>query len=321
MTTTRRGALLAALLLLAAALPLRPTAAQAPAEPLPVVATFSILGDFVQRVGGDRIALRTLVGPGGDAHTFEPTPADGAALTDATVIFENGLGFETWLDDLYAAAGSDAARVVVTEAITPLTMAEEHADGDEPAATPAGGHAEGEIDPHAWQDVANAILMVEAVRDGLTAADPDGADAYAANAEAYVAELRALDAELVAQVETLPPADRKLVTSHDALGYFAARYGFEIVGTALGSVSTEAADPSAGEIAALVEEIRAAGVPAVFAENIHNPELMERIAAEAGVELAPTLYTDALGEPGSDGATYLGMMAYNTRTIVDALSR
>lgn len=322
------SALLVLLPLLAAALTSRPTTAQSQDSPLPVVATFSILGDFVQAVGGDRIALRTLVGPDRDAHTFEPTPSDGAALTDAAVVFENGLGFEVWLDDLYAASGSDAPRVVVTEPITPLPITSEPdaavaaAAGSPVSGEPAEGATAvaGEIDPHVWQDVGNAIRIVDAIRDGLAAVDPQGAATYAANADAYLAELRALDAAIVARIETLPAADRRLVTSHDALGYFAARYGFTIVGTALGSVSTEAADPSAGEIAALVEEIRAAGVPAIFAENIHSPELMERIAAEAAVELAPTLYTDALGGPGSDGADYVGMMTYNAGTIVDALS-
>jgi ABC-type Zn uptake system ZnuABC Zn-binding protein ZnuA len=163
------------------------------------------------------------------------------------------------------------------------------------------------------------MKMVEAIRDALAKADPTGADIYKANAEKYLAELKTLDDEIVAETNKLPQERRKLVTAHDTFGYFAKRYGYEILGTALGSISTETADPSAGELAELVEQIKAAGVPAIFAENIHNPGLMDRIASEAGVTLGPTLYTDALGEPGSDGDTYLKMMRYNVTTIVTAL--
>ena len=272
---------------------------------LRVVATHSILGDLVQNVGGNQIELRTLVGPGADAHEFEPSPADGVALAEAVLIFENGLEFETWLDDLYAASGSKATRVVVTEGIEPLAAAE-----DDHSA----------LDPHVWHDVTNVMRMVERIRDSLVQADPARADTYTANAVAYLAQLRELDAWIVDQVDTLPVNRRKLVTSHDTFGYFAQRYGFEILGTVLG-VSTEVADPSAGDIAELVEDIKAAGVPAIFAENVSNPKLMEQIANEAGVQLAPALYTDALGEPGSAGDTYLKMIRYNVTTIVTALGR
>ena len=293
---------------------------------LKVVATFSILGDLVANVGGDRVALRTLVGPGGDAHTFEPSPEDGVALAEAALIFENGLGFEPWLDKLYTASGSRARRVVVTEKIAPLPVGpgDEHAHAEEQAhnGEASGEHGageHGEFDPHVWHDVANAMLMVETIRDALVQADPANADVYRTNAETYLAELKELDAFIVEQTQALPQARRKLVTSHDTFAYFARRYGFEIVGTALGAATTETADPSAGELARLVEEIRAAGVPVIFAENVHNPGVMERIAAEAGVKLGPMLYTDALGEPGSDGETYLKLMRYNVTTLVTAL--
>ena len=285
-------------------------------EKLPVVATYSILGDMVAQVGGNHIQLTTLVGPGGDAHTFEPSPEDGRALARAKLVFENGLEFEPWLDDLFTASGSGAVRVVVSQGIEALPAPEEH-HGDEGHAE-GENHREGEFDPHIWHDVNNVISMVETMRAGLAAADPANAANYQANATTYIAALKELDSFVQEQVETLPAARRKLVTSHDTFGYFAKRYGFEIVGTALG-VSTEAADPSAAEIATLVSEIKAAGVPAIFAENVSNPQLIETIADEAGVKLGPPLYTDALGESGTPGATYIEMMRYNVTTIVTAL--
>ena len=291
----------------------------AAAEKLSVVATFSILGDLVQNVGGDRIAVHTLVGPGGDAHTFEPSPADGVALAEAKLVFENGLEFEPWFGELYASSSSKATRVVVTEQIEPFKapQASEQAARGAPAAGEQPGH--GEFDPHVWSDAGNAIRMVETIRDALIKADSGNADAYKANADQYLAQLKALDDFIVAETNKLPPERRKLVTAHDTFGYFARRYGYTIAGTALGSISTETADPSAGALAALIEQIKAAGVPAIFAENVQNSDLMGRIASEAGVTLGPTLYTDALGEPGSAGETYLKMMRYNVTTIVTAL--
>jgi zinc/manganese transport system substrate-binding protein len=290
-----------------------PESTAASGQRIGVVATFSILGDLVRNVGGDRVAVRTLVGPGGDAHTFEPSPTDSVALSEASLVFENGLGFEPWFDELYASSGSKATRVVVTERVEPIKAADgdEHAEGAQPERD--------EADPHVWSDAGNAIRMVEAIRDALAKADAANAETYAANAERYLAELKALDDFIVAETNKLPAERRKLVTIHDTFGYFAKRYGYQIVGTALGSISTEAADPSAGELAKLIEQIKAAGVPAIFAENVHNPDLMSRIAAEANVKLGPSLYTDALGEPGSDGDTYLKMMRYNVTAIVTAL--
>ncbi len=268
---------------------------------LRVVATFSILGDWVSNVAGEEVQLRTLVGPDGDAHTFEPTPADAAALAESDLIIENGLQFEPWLNDLYQSSGSTATRMAAAAGLDPL---------------PAG---EGEFDPHVWHDVTLAMRMVEAIRDALVQADPQNAELYRANAESYLAELRSLDQWVQEQVQTLPPERRKLVTSHDTFQYFAGRYGFTILGAALG-VTTETADPSASEIASLVEEIRAAGVPAVFVENVSNPGLMERIASEAGVAVGPPLYTDALGPPGSQGESYVRLIEYNVTSIVEALT-
>lgn len=293
---------------------------------LAVVATNSILGDLVRNVAGDAADVTVLVPTGGDPHTYEPTPADAGAIADADVVFENGLGLEPWLDDVYEASGSTATRVVVTSGVTPLRVADEpQFAGD--AATPADGiadqehqeHEEGEFDPHVWFDVANAKLMVAAIGAGLVAADGADTAAFGANTAAYQARLDTLDQTVLDLVATLPEADRRLVTSHDTFAYFAQRYGFEIVGTALPSITTESADPSAAEIAALVDDIRAAGVAAIFPENTSNPDLLEQIASEAGVTVGPELYTDALGDQGSDGATYIDLITYDVTAIVTAL--
>ena len=278
------------------------------------IATYSILGDLVENVGGENIELTTLVGPNGDAHTFEPAPSDNAELAEADVVFENGLGFEPWLGALYESSGSEAARVTVTDPIEPLTVAEEERGHE----ADARAVRRGEVDPHVWHDVGNAVAMVEAIRDALSEADPGNARAYRRNADVYISDLGALDADVREQVGSIPEKDRLLFTSHDTFGYFAERYGFE-VDTALASASTEAGDPSAGQTAELVEKVERSGVPAIFADNVSDTGVMEGIASEAGVELAPPLYTDALGEPGSEGGTYVGMVRYNVSTMSEAL--
>lgn len=289
----------------------RATLTPNPTSQLSVVATYSILGDIVRNVGGTEINLQVLVGPNRDAHAFEPSPADSVKVAQARLIVENGLGFETWLDDLYAASDSHALRVVATQGLEPRSLTEgENTQGDH-----------GEVDPHVWHSVANVIQMTKAVREALIQADPTHAAAYQANAEAYLTQLQDLDTWIIAEVKKLPADKRQLVTSHDTFGYFAERYGFEVVGTALGAVSTEGADPSAAEVAALVEDIRSTGVHAIFAENVHNAALMQQIATEARVTLAPALYTDALGEPGSAGDTYIALMRYNVTVIVTALGQ
>ena len=294
-----------------------PSFAQTPApSSLQVVASFSILADLVENVGGDAVQVTTLIGPGVDAHTYDPAPADLVVLAEADVIFENGLGFEPWLEGFFASTQPPGTRIVVTEGIAPREADTEDEDAEHQEGEEL---APGEFDPHAWHDVANVVVMVGAIRDALAAADPANAELYEANAASYVAELEALDAAIREQVATLPEDRRKLVTSHDTFGYFADAYGLEVLGTALGSLSTEAGDPSARDIATLIAQIQETGVPAIFAENVANPDLMESIAAEAGVELAPPLYTDALGPEGSPGETYVGMMQSNVTTIVDAL--
>jgi len=288
------------------------------AEPVKVVVTYSILGEFVERVGGDAVTVRTLVGRDGDAHTFTPTPRDAVALAEARLVFENGMGFEPWLAKLVAGTKSAATVVTVTAGIKPLRPVLEQADHHNEA---HGKHAHGEhdVNPHVWHDVRLTMRMVENIRDTLAKADPDRADGYRQRAAAYRAELTALDEWVTAETAKLPGARRKIVTSHDTFGYFAVRYGFEVLGTALGSFSTDVPDPSAKDLAELVEKIKAAGVPAVFTENMVNPKVVEQLARAARVKVAPPLFTDALGPVGSAGATYEKLMRHNVRVIVEAL--
>jgi ABC-type Zn uptake system ZnuABC Zn-binding protein ZnuA len=231
------------------------------------------------------------------------------------------------MEDVIGSSGTDATVVALMDALD--VHAPRHNHDGESAATPEDDHADtqavddghdhGDDDPHIWGD---AMLVAEAttiIGATLAEIDPDNADAYAANAEAYVAELQELDAWIHEQVATVPEDNRKIVTSHDTLSYYAEAYGFEIIGTALGSLSTESGDPSAGDIAELVGQIEDAGVPAIFAENVMNPDLMQAIADEAGVELAPPLYSDALSDEDGDAATYIDLMRANTSTIVTAL--
>jgi ABC-type Zn uptake system ZnuABC Zn-binding protein ZnuA len=273
-----------------------------------------VLGDLVQQVGGEAIRLHTLVGPDGDSHTYEPSPADGVALHHAQLVFEIGLAFEPWLAPLFLASGSSATRVVVSNRLALLRVPARH-----PPERPAGTEQAHEVDPHVWFDIHNVIQMVADIRDALIRTQPTSAATYQHNAAQYTAALQELDAWVMAQVQTVPPARRKLVTSHATLGYFARRYGFDIVGTALTAYGTEVADPSAGALARLVEQVKMLGIPVLFAETSFSPRLMQRLAAAAGVRLAPPLYTDTLGPPGSAGETYLAMMRANVTTIVEAL--
>ena len=280
------------------------TAPTTKASKIKVIATFSVLGDFVRNVAGDVVELTVLVGPDGDVHEFEPAPSDSVRLAEAAVIVENGLGLEGWLENLYIASGSKAVRVVAGNGITPREIQ----DKGKP-----------ETDPHIWQNPQNAIQMVKNIEAGLTKADATHADVYKKNAAIYIKKLQSLDTELAAAIDTLGRDQRKLVTSHDALGYFADHYGFEIVGSVIQSLSTEAGEPSAKDMANLVSGIQSTGARAIFLESMTNPALVERIATEAGVKIGPQLYTDALGAPGSEGATYLEAMRHNARAIVETL--
>lgn len=287
-----------------------------------VVASNSIVADLTSNVAGDRAEVVTLVDPGGDVHTFEPTPEDVAAVAEADLVVENGLELEPWMEDIVASSGTDAPVVALAEAVDPIPGSEEHHEDGAGEEEHAGDeeHGHGESDPHVWQSVPNAKLMVAEARDALIAADPDGAEEYRANADAYLAELDDLQAQVVADLAAVPADQRILVTNHDTFGYFARDYDFEVLGDAFSSITTAGGDPSAADVAALVEEIEASGVPAIFPENVANAGLIENVANEAGVAVAPSLYTDALGPEGSDGETYVAMMGYNARTIADALS-
>jgi zinc/manganese transport system substrate-binding protein len=294
---------------------------QAPPPEAPkVVATFSVLGDLVKQVGGDRVQLHVLVGPNGDAHTYEPVPKDAALLRDAALVFENGIGFDPWIDGLVASSGTKAKRVRVTNGIEirkpePDVLA---GPGKE-RPTCAHGHTacRGDQDPHVWHDVANAIVMVENIAQALIDADPAYAGNYRLNRDAYIKTLRELDAWVAREVRTIPEKRRVIVTGHDTFGYFAARHGFRTT-SILGSVSTEAADPSAKEFAEVVRDVKSLGVAAVFAENISNPRMAEQVARQAGVQVR-TLYTDALGGDGTPVRSYVELVRHNVTTMVEAL--
>ena len=296
---------------LSTALAMLPLAALAQ-DKLPVVASFSILGDMVGQVGGDRVSVSTLVGPDGDAHVYAPTPADAQTVAAAKLVFVNGLGFEGWLDRLIEASEYRGPVIVATAGITPLDMAGEgHAEGE----AEAEGHAHG-TDPHAWQSLANARVYVANIEAGLTAADPEGAVIYAANAAAYLAEIDAVDAEIKAAVAALPEANRSIVTSHDAFGYFGAAYGLTL--HAPEGLSTEA-EVSAADVATLITQMKAEAIPAVFMENITDSRLLEQITAETRAKIGGTLYSDALSAADGPASTYLDMMRHNIVTLTAAL--
>jgi zinc/manganese transport system substrate-binding protein len=290
-----------------------------------VVATFSILGDIVKNVGGERISLTTLVGPNGDAHVYAPSPQDAKALADAKVVFTNGLKFEGWIDRLVKASGTKASVVEAARAVKPMEAGEEeeghasHEHGHDDHKDHAGhtGHDHGALDPHAWQSVSNARLYVAAIRDGLVAADPEGRAAYEANATAYLAELDRLDADVKQAIDKIPEADRRIITSHDAFGYFAQAYGLTFI--APQGISTEA-EASARDVAALIKQIKAEKAKAVFVENIADARLIEQIGRETGVTVGGTLYSDALSDASGPAGTYIDMMRHNIKALSAALS-
>jgi zinc/manganese transport system substrate-binding protein len=279
-------------------------------EELNVVASFSILRDFVAHVGGDRVAVLALVGPGGDAHVYTPTPRDAKIVGAAGLIVVNGLGFEGWMDRLARASATRAPVIVASAGVAPLPPPPGEGWGDR------SGNAAAGIDPHAWQSVHNAEIYVSNIRDGLMRADPQGSATYEANAAAYIEELARLDAEIRRAVTAIPPARRKVITTHDAFGYFAADYGIAFVAAQGVSTETEA---SARDIARIIRAIRQQNIPALFFENAVDPRLVRRIAAETGARIGGTLFSDTLTAPAGPAATYVDMMRHNIREIVEAL--
>lgn len=282
--------------------------------PLKVVASFSIIGDFARQVGGDRIELRTIVGPDGDAHVYEPKPADAIALARADVVLVNGLLFEGFLSRLVEASGTAAPIVELTKGARiiddPLGGHYHFVDGD------AIFHAEPH-DPHAWQSVDNAKVYVENIRQAFCAADAGGCPSYKANASAYLDRLTILDEEITRAITAIPEDRRVVVVAHNAFRYFADAYGVTFLSPQ--GVSTES-EASAADVAGLVREIRQRRAAAVFAENIADARLVEQIASEASLSLGGTLYSDALSEPDGPAPTYLDLIRHNVSTITSAIA-
>jgi len=291
-------------------------------EPLRVVASFSILGDMIRQVAGERIALRTVAGPNVDAHTFQPRPSDAEALRGAALAVRNGLGFDGWFDRMVRSANWRGRMVTATEGLIPLRMAahshgHSHGHGgSQPQGGPQQGQPRTVPDPHAWQDLRLGIRYVQAIAAALGAADAANAAAYTTAAEAYVARLTDLDAWVRAQVATVPEARRVVVTSHDAFGYFGAAYGIRFM--APQGVSTEA-EPSAAEVGRLIRQIRSERITAVFMENMGNPATLQRLAQEAGVRVGGRLYADALSAAEGPAASYEAMFRHNVALLVPAM--
>jgi zinc/manganese transport system substrate-binding protein len=265
---------------------------------LKIVASFSILGDFVKNVGGDRVEVTTLVGPNGDVHVYTPAPADAKKIADARLVIINGLGLEGWLPRLVQSSGSKAAIVTATDGIVPLK---------------SGSAA----DPHAWQSVVNAKVYVANIRDALVAADPADAAAFRANADGYLAKLDGLDSDVRLAMAQIPPARRKVISTHGAFGYFAAAYGVDFIAPLGVSTDSEA---SARDIADIITQIRATKIPAVFVENISDPRLIQRISAETGAGIGGTLYSDGLTGEKGDAPTYIDMVRHNIKALNHALT-
>jgi ABC-type Zn uptake system ZnuABC Zn-binding protein ZnuA len=265
-------------------------------ESVTAVATTTQLTDFVEQVGGDRVAVDGILRANSDPHGYEPRPSDAAALAKADLVFRSGGDLDEWLDEIVDSAGGDAKQVTLIDAVNRI--------GD---------------DPHWWQDPRNAIRAVAAIRDALIEVDPDGRAGYERRAAAYTARLRRLDAEVARCIERVPPAKRKLVTTHDALGYFADRYGIDVVGAVIPSLSSQA-QPSAKDVSELVDQIERERVEAIFPEAALSKKLEQAISRESGAEVGPELWADTLGPAGSSGATYVDAIEWNTSALAKGMS-
>jgi zinc/manganese transport system substrate-binding protein len=292
-----------------------------------VVATFSILGDLTQRIGGDHIEVLTLVGPNGDAHVFQPGPRESAELAKARLLVANGLEFEPWLHRLQEASGFKGKVVVASEGIAPLAAEEVHHDGQEgeahesveqteevqEGAGEAGRHHPGAVDPHAFQDLSNVQIYAANIAEGLSEVAPANAAAFRANADKLIAEIAALDVELKAAFAAIPQERRRVLTSHDAFQYFGRVYGIEFV--AVQGVSTEA-EASAKDLATIVRQARDRHLSAIFLENMTDPRLAETVAAESGIRVGGELYADSLSDPTGPAPDYLSLIRYNAKQLL-----
>lgn len=309
-----RAALRGFLVLTTGAWLLTLAAPRALAEPITVVASFSILGDLTQRIGGSRITVHTLVGPDADAHVYQPTPSDAKMLARAKLVVVNGLGYEGWIDRLIKSAGYRGDVLVASRGITPLGGVGAHEHGD---ANSKERHHAASADPHAWQDLSNARRYVDNITQALITADPSGKAEYLAHGAKLQEDITRLDAQIREQLGAIPAARRKVVTSHNAFAYFARAYQVEF--RAAAGINTDG-EASAAGLGKVIRQIRQEKIPAVFMENISDPRLLERIRAETGARIGGTLYSDALSRVGGPAATYLDMMRHNARTLAAALA-
>ena len=271
-----------------------------------VVASFSILGEMASEVGGDHVEVASLVGRNGDVHVYDPTPGDVRILAGAAIFFVNGLGLEGWIGRLEKSSGFKGKVVTATKGIKPLQLERE-----------AGGKAKTIADPHAWQSLANGKIYVQNIRDGLIAVDPGGKATYQANASRFMSDIDRVEDQVTAAIAALPPNRRRIITTHDAFGYFGATYGLEFI--APEGVSTES-EPSVQDLAMIIRQIRSQKIPAIFLENISDRRLLDQIAKETGAKIGGALYSDALSEPTGPAGTYLDMFRHNLRMLLAALS-
>lgn len=275
------------------------------ADKLPVTTSFSILGDLVGVVGGDRVAVTTLVGPDEDAHAFQPKPAHAKAILGAKLLVTHGLGFEPWATKLVKSAGYKGDSVVAAQGVAALSTAKG-------GASHGHGHDHHNVDPHAWQNPNNVVVYVQNIAAGLSKVDAAGASMYQRNAQAYVAELQALDAWIKAQFADIPAAKRQVITSHDAFAYFGQQYNIKFL--APQGVNTDV-EPSAKQVAQLIRQMQREKIRAVFIENMSNPKLLAQLSKDAGATVGASLYSDALSRPDQGGSTYLQMMRHNTTQL------
>ncbi|HEX7386376.1 MAG TPA: zinc ABC transporter substrate-binding protein [Castellaniella sp.] len=288
------------------------------ASPLPVVTSFSILGDMVREVGGDDVHVTVIVPPLGDPHTFEPSPKDARALGAAKVLVVNGLGFESWMPRLIQASGFGGLKIVASQGVHARELKDDDSGNEHEILAPAHAAVKGgTLDPHAWQDLSNGMLYVQNIAGGLSQADPTHAAAYEARAQAYVARLKTADTQWREQLASVPSDRRVLATSHDAFGYFGAAYGIRVLSVV--GVSSEA-EPSARVMADLVRQIRKHHIRALFLEHGSNTRAMNQIAAETGVKIGGELFADTLDTPGHKASTYLGMFRWNTGLLLKAFT-